>query len=265
MRGPSSGGSGQDNIYLFDGVNVTRPLFGSLSAEPSSHDIEQVTTIKGGARAINFDRSGGFTIDTVSKSGSSRLVGELSYKFQNAGMSAASRAADLAVRAEQDLDHRRRRWPKSPSKAFFYGSYYRPEITRENRANSYGPLPQFERERNEYFGKLTLTPIRDVPMNVSHRNSKRNDTSSLFGPNSAATTGSGEETTHNVTIARVVGHRAAQLCDQVHALRERDPGHAGLPFARYGVSADRLEVGYLESDYAGPAQRAGSSRRRRRV
>ena len=38
-RGPSSGGSGQDNVYQFDGVNVTLPLFGTLAAEPSSHDI----------------------------------------------------------------------------------------------------------------------------------------------------------------------------------------------------------------------------------
>src|SRR5262245_16767955 len=27
-RGPSAGGSGQDNVYSFDGVNVTLPLFG---------------------------------------------------------------------------------------------------------------------------------------------------------------------------------------------------------------------------------------------
>ncbi len=47
-RGPSAGGSGQDNVYQFDGVNVTMPLFGTLSAEPASHDIAQVTTIKGG-------------------------------------------------------------------------------------------------------------------------------------------------------------------------------------------------------------------------
>ncbi len=33
-RGPSAGGSGQDNVYQFDGVNVTLPLFGTLSAEP---------------------------------------------------------------------------------------------------------------------------------------------------------------------------------------------------------------------------------------
>ena len=42
VRGPSAGGSGQDNVYQFDGVNVTLPLFGTLSAEPSSHDIAQV-------------------------------------------------------------------------------------------------------------------------------------------------------------------------------------------------------------------------------
>src|SRR6185312_7554668 len=58
VRGPSAGGSGQDNIYQFDGVNVTLPLFGTLSAEPSTHDIAQFTTTKGGARAIDFDRSG---------------------------------------------------------------------------------------------------------------------------------------------------------------------------------------------------------------
>ena len=67
-RGPSVGGSGQDNVYQFDGVNVTLPLFGTLAAEPSSHDIAQVTVIKGGARAVDFERAGGFSIDTVSKS-----------------------------------------------------------------------------------------------------------------------------------------------------------------------------------------------------
>src|SRR5687768_2213878 len=212
VRGPSAGGSGQDNIYLFDGVNVTRPLFGSLSAEPSSHDIEQVTTIKGGARAINFDRSGGFTIDTVSKSGSSRFMGEASYKFQNAGMSAALKSGQVSQYEQSKT------WITAgvggqllPNKAFFYASYFRPETTRENRANSYGPLPEFHRERDEYFGKITLTPIRDVLVNISYRDSKRNDTSSLFAANSAPSTGSGEEATNKVTIGEgswVIGLRS---------------------------------------------------------
>ena len=93
IRGPSAGGSGQDNVYQFDGVNVTLPLFGTLSAEPASHDIAQVTVVKGGARAVDFDRSGGFSIDSVSKSGTSQFHGELSYQFQSEGHGRGPRRA----------------------------------------------------------------------------------------------------------------------------------------------------------------------------
>ncbi len=78
-RGPSAGGSGQDNVYKFDGVNVTLPLFGTLSAEPASHDVAQVTIVRGGAQATQFDRSGGFLVDSVSRSGTNRFGGQLSY------------------------------------------------------------------------------------------------------------------------------------------------------------------------------------------
>ena len=77
-RGPSAGSNGQDNVYSFDGVNVTLPLFGTLSAEPASHDIAQITVIKGGARAVDFHRAGGFAVDSVSKSGTNRFSGPLS-------------------------------------------------------------------------------------------------------------------------------------------------------------------------------------------
>ena len=30
IRGPSAGGSGQDNVYQFDGVDVSLPMFGTL-------------------------------------------------------------------------------------------------------------------------------------------------------------------------------------------------------------------------------------------
>ncbi len=250
IRGPSSGGSGQDNVYQFDGVNVTLPLFGTLSAEPSSHDIAEVTTIKGGARAIDFDRSGGFTIDTLSKSGSSRLVGDLSYKFQNAGMSAALKSGQVS-RFEQD-----RTWMTAslggqlfPNKAFFYGSYYRPEITRQNRANLYGDLPQFERVRNEYFGKVTLTPVRDVLVNVSYRDSKRKDVSNLFASNASNTTGTTEEATQKITIAEaswVIGGRSVATAKYTRF----DNASLGRPdFASSALATDvvgsRLDVANL--------------------
>ncbi len=129
-------------------MNVTLPLFGTLSAEPSSHDIAQVTTIKGGARAVDFDRSGGFSIDTISKSGTNRYAGEISYQFQNDNMTAdAARAA--APRATSRIaagSIASIGGPVLPNRLFFYGSYYRPENTRENRANRYGELPPYERD-----------------------------------------------------------------------------------------------------------------------
>ena len=202
VRGPSAGGSGQDNVYNFDGVNVTLPLFGTLSAEPSSHDIAQVTTIKAGARAVDFDRAGGFSIDTISKSGTNRYSGEISYQVQTDNMSAGLDNGS-ASRYEQD-----RSWltgsiggPVLPSRLFFYGSYYRPEVSRQNRANKYGELPPYERTRDEGFGKVTFTPASSVLLNFSYRGSDRTDKSDLFASNAAATTGTGGKATEKIGIA----------------------------------------------------------------
>jgi Carboxypeptidase regulatory-like domain len=212
-RGPSAGGSGQDNVYQFDGVNVTLPLFGTLSAEPASHDVAQITVIKGGARAVDFDRSGGFSIDSVSKSGTSRYAGQFSYQFQTENM-----AADLTSGA-QSRYQADRSWldanvggPILKDRLFFYGSYYRPENTRNNRANLYGELPQYESTRNEGFGKVTFTPTRSVLINGSYRSSKRVDTSSAnYAPNAAASTGSGSENRQKIGIVEgswVVNNRS---------------------------------------------------------
>ena len=201
VRGPSAGGSGQDNIYQFDGVNVTLPLFGTLSAEPASHDIAQVNMVKGGAKAVDFDRSGGFTIDTVSKSGTNKLSGLLSYQAQESSLNADPTSGSNS-RFEQD-----KTWttvnvggPILADRLFFYGSYYRPTRTRENRANLYGELPEYSSERNEYFGKLTLAPISSILINGSYRDSSRKDESDLFLSNAAATTGTGGESEQRIAI-----------------------------------------------------------------
>jgi hypothetical protein len=193
-RGPSAGGSGQDNVYQFDGVNVTLPLFGTLSAEPASHDIAQVTVVKGGARAVDFDRAGGFAMDSVSKSGTSKYSGQLSYQLQSAGMSSDLNSG-VRSRYEQD-----RSWfnvnlggPVVKDRLYFYGSYYRPTKSRENRSNNYGELPEYESIRNEGFGKLTYTPTNSILLNFSYRESKRVDESDLFLANAGPTTGSGNE------------------------------------------------------------------------
>ena len=202
VRGPSAGGSGQDNIYQFDGVNVTLPLFGTLSAEPASHDIAQVTTVKGGARAVDFERSGGFTIDSVSKSGTSRFTGMLSLQVQDSAM-VSNQAGGVASRYESD-----RSWatinvggPVLRDRLLFYGSYYRPENQRNNPSNRYGELPPFRSTRNEGFGKLTYTPRSAVLINASYRASDRTDTGDTFAANAAPTSGSGSKAKQQIGIA----------------------------------------------------------------
>jgi hypothetical protein len=193
-RGPSAGGSGQDNIYKFDGVNVTMPLYGTLSAEPASHDIAQVTTLKGGAKAVDFDRSGGFSIDSVSKSGTNQYHGMASYQFQSASMSAKLTNGSLSQYQKNSA------WvtvnaggPILRNKIFFYGSYYRPEYDRVNQANLYGNLPKYNSTRNEGFGKVTYAPTSSILLNGSWRQSHTRAKGSTFASTTAATAGAGSE------------------------------------------------------------------------
>jgi hypothetical protein len=204
VRGPSAGGSGQDNVYQFDGVNVTLPLFGTLSSEPASHDVEQVTTVRGGARAIDFDRSGGFTMDSVSKSGTNRFSGMTQFQFQTPEM-----VADLTGATVSRYDQTRS-WtsvnlggPIISDQLFFFGSYFRPTRSRDLATNAYGELPDFEYERNEGFGKVTYTPISNVLVNASYRDSKRVETSSEFGQFSSGTSGSGSEARQRISIGEL--------------------------------------------------------------
>jgi len=202
VRGPSAGGSGQDNVYNFDGVNVTLPLFGTLSAEPTSQDIAQFTVVKGGAKAVDFNRAGGFDIDSVSKSGTSRFTGGASYRFQSHSMSAGLENGS-AARFEKN-----RNWtdlniggPVLADKLFFYASYYRPTEDRQNASTAYGPVPNFDSVRNEGFGKVTYTPTHSTLLNVSYRNSHRLDKGAQFGAATAGTAGTGNEAWQRIFTA----------------------------------------------------------------
>ena len=194
-RGPSAGASGQSNVYNFDGVNVTLPLFGTLSAEPASQDIAEFTVVKGGAPAIDFNRAGGFSINTISKSGTSQFHGEGSYRFQRVDMSAAQTSGAVSAfdenRAFADANVG---GPIIKDKAFFYASYYRPTVNRDNSATAYGPVPNLEDTSNEGFAKVTLTPTHNTLFNVTYRDSHElKKASGGFTPFEAGTAGSGSE------------------------------------------------------------------------
>ena len=189
-RGPSAGASGQDNVYMFDGVNITMPLFGVLNADPNNHDIAQVTVIRGGAKALDFDRAGGFLIDTVTKSGTNRFSGEVGYTLRNKSFIADQSGTQLLTFDEN------RYWananlggPILPDRLYFYGSYYRPNFRRDNQANVYGNLPKYELDRTDWRGKATFTPLQSLLINGTYYKSNTTETPSGFGSTQASTTG----------------------------------------------------------------------------
>ena len=196
VRGPSAGASGQDNVYLFDGANITMPLFGVLVVQPNTNDIAQVNIIRGGAKAVDFDRAGGFQIDSVSKSGTNKFAGTLSYQALNHNFVAAQTGAqNLNYQNNQNWTDVNVGGPILQNHLFFYGSYYRPYATRASASNVYGALPQYKDTRNEEFGKLTYTPTESWLFNGSWRHSHEDQTTSAFGTTQAGTAGTGYSST----------------------------------------------------------------------
>lgn len=201
IRGPSAGGSGQDNTYQFDGVDVSLPLFGVLASEPSSHDIAQVSVVRGGAKAVGFNRSGGFLMNTLSKSGTDEFKAEVSYQIQSSGL---TNSQDTGSSLEFDED---RSWsvlslggPIIKDRLYFYTSYYRPERTRSNVSNAYGAVGDFENLRDEYFGKLTFAATDDILLDVSYRTSDREVVNDSVGAFESPTASRGSTATQDTLI-----------------------------------------------------------------
>jgi hypothetical protein len=203
VRGPSAGGSGQDNIYQFDGVDVSLPLFGTLASEPSSHDIAQISIVRGGAKAIGFNRSGGFTMNTISKRGTDEFRAEVGYQLQSSGMT-GDQERETASALIYDED---RTWitanvggPLIRDRLYFYASMYRPERSRANSENAYGSVGDFESVRDEYFGKLTFSATDDILLDLSYRTSDREEDNASIGGTDAPTTSLGGEATQDMLI-----------------------------------------------------------------
>ncbi|GAA0549908.1 carboxypeptidase regulatory-like domain-containing protein [Rheinheimera aquimaris] len=195
--GPSAGGSGAHNKYGFDGVDVSMPLFGNLASEPSTHDIEMVSMERGGAKAVGFNRSGGFAINTKSKSGTNEFKGSVEYKIENKNF-AASREDGV----EQDTD---KTWitasvsgPLIEDQLFFYGSYYGPEEKGSNKVTAYGPTKAYKSDRDEYFGKLTWAPTDDLLLNLSYRDSDRVVTGGSIGEFETDSVSAGDQATQKI-------------------------------------------------------------------
>ena len=196
VRGPSAGGSGQDNVYRFDGVDVSLPMFGTLSAEPSSHDIDQLTFARGGAKAVGFNRSGGFSMDSTAKSGTDTFNAGIKYALEPRSLVGDRRTGPTSP-GRQDTDRQRivlnAAGPVVPSRLFFYASYFEPREHRTNQDTAYGAVKDYSNERREYYTKLTYAPTDTVLLNAGYRTSAREESGVSIGPLDADSTSLGGE------------------------------------------------------------------------
>ena len=190
-RGPSAGGSGQDNVYKFDGVNVTLPLFGTLSAEPASHDIAQVTVVKGGAQGASTSIAPADSRSTRSASPArTGSRGQVSYQFQNDehdGRALNNGSHVAATSRTSRLDRPQRRRADRQGQAVLLRVVLPAGVNRDNGANVYGDAARLRQHAQRRLRQGDGPRRRSsVLVNVQlSRLASASDTSALFGANAA--------------------------------------------------------------------------------
>jgi hypothetical protein len=199
--GPNAGGSGRDNKYGYDGVDVSLPMYGNLASEPSTQDVAYVSIDRGGAKAIGFNRAGGLSINTLSKSGTNEFHASVEYRVEPASLSASrDTTGDTDSTYEED-----KTWMSAnvsgalvEDELYFYGSYFGPEVTRDNKETAYGTTKDYDSDRKEYFAKLTWAPTEDLLFNASYRTSDKDVVGDSVGTTSADSTSEGSSVSQDI-------------------------------------------------------------------
>ncbi len=176
---PNAGGNKQDNVYLYDGSNITNPLFGYLGANFSELDIQEVN-IKRGAISAEFGRAAGMVTNAITKSGTNRVMGSFRFVLEPSGLTSPSRDANLVTRYNRFNPAIGLGGPLIRDKAWWYVSANLPRSTTTGRINALGAVPDSKDRSNELFVKLTSNPHRAHLLSASFRtNSYRSDNSGI--------------------------------------------------------------------------------------
>ncbi len=175
---PNAGGNRQDNLYLFDGANVTNPFFGDLYPSFAELDIQEVN-IKRGAVTADFGRTGGFVVNAVTKSGTNDFKGQARAELQPASFSADYSNGALGSSTDTLNPGIGLGGPVFKDYAWFYASANFGRATTKDRTNLFNvrpgtddpatPIPDTKSNFDEYFGKLTATPSPAFFLTASYR------------------------------------------------------------------------------------------------
>jgi len=179
---PNAGGNKQDNVFLFDGSNITNPFFGTLGANFSELDIAEVN-IKRGAISAEFGRAAGMVTNAITKSGTNQFSGSFRLVAEPASFTGKSRDASIVTKYNRYNPALSFGGPIVKDKLWFYASGNIPRSTTTGRINNLGSVPDAKSVENEFFFKLTANPFPNHLITASIRNNDFKDENAGVGVN----------------------------------------------------------------------------------
>lgn len=179
---PNAGGNRQDNVYLYDGANITNPHFGYLSADFNQFDVEEVEFKRGGINA-EFGRASGMVVNAITKSGTNKLSGNLRFILDPAAFTWEPKDPTLKRKNDAMNFSFGLGGPLLKDKLWWYISgRYLSDILKD-RHNNLGALPNSDRNRYEFFGKLSYRPHPNHSIAINYRHQPYKNTNTGIGVN----------------------------------------------------------------------------------
>jgi hypothetical protein len=114
-------GISADNVYYFDGINVTDPVTGTFGANLNTEIIQEQQVITGAIPA-EFVGAPGLISNVITKSGSNSMHGSANYFFQNSDLVAENKNAGAETFSTKDSAFTLG-GPLFRDKAWYFGSY----------------------------------------------------------------------------------------------------------------------------------------------
>ncbi len=179
---PNAGGNKQDNVFLFDGSNITNPFFGTLGANFSEMDIAEFSITRG-AISAEFGRAAGMITNAITKSGTNTFSGSLRFVAEPASFTAPSDDPTLVTKYNRYNPAVSLSGPIIKNKLWFYVSANLPRSTTTGRINNLGPVPDALSTNNELFFKLSANPHPNHLIVASIRNDDFKSENSGVGVN----------------------------------------------------------------------------------
>lgn len=166
----NAGGNQQDNVFLYDGSNVTNPFFANLFSSFSELDIQEIN-IKRGAVSAEFGRAVGMVTNAITKSGTNNLSGSLRFVYEPAGWYAKFKDPTIVTKTDVARPSFGFGGPFIKDKLWWYFSANLPYSKTTGRTNKWGPVPDSKYPTKEFFFKANATPHPKFQLAASLRNS----------------------------------------------------------------------------------------------